>query len=227
MITLTCTAGLQRAIDLLRTRLPMEGLRPGWDKIGRSALSFRWEFPMGGVLDVTLSYEITRSNDVPRLVPRVYTSASIGSTWASAAVEFAEQVLHISRLMRSTYDDLCTYTFEPDPDDVPAPAPKPCPPALVAKAEARLAARLTKPQRKELEALARERQRTYGCSRARVQNSLHSLGLVRFCEEDGSTRNNISVAEIAASYGNLYPCCEITEKGRRVLAQPAPGRRRT
>lgn len=86
---------------------------------------------------------------------------------------------------------------------------------------------LTRRQREELECLAEAPQSTHNTTwrggkrvrgRARVQNSLQTLGLAYFCEEDGSTRD-ISLLVIMASYGNPRPQCRITDKGREVLAQ--------
>ncbi len=72
--------------------------------------------------------------------------------------------------------------------------------------------KLTAAQRQELARLSKGRQATYGASRARVQNNLVVIGLARYLNDDG----------VAFSVGDLglgRSQCEITEAGRRVLAE--------
>lgn len=61
--------------------------------------------------------------------------------------------------------------------------------------------KLTKPQREELERLARERQNTFGKGRARVQNTLKRLGLAIFLHGDADSCDE----------------CMITPAGRALL----------
>lgn len=84
--------------------------------------------------------------------------------------------------------------------------------------------KLTKPQLKMLQLCAIERQSTRRSGVARVQNSLRTLGLVRFTEEDGSSRP-LSLILVMASYGNPRPWCEITEAGKVKLSSLAPKRK--
>lgn len=93
--------------------------------------------------------------------------------------------------------------------------------------------KLTKRQQQELEALAAKPRTTAnrrydeggpgitwekrtGC--ARVQNSLSSMGLAYFCDEDGVQRP-VNLLVVIGSYGNPRPQCRITDEGRKVLTQ--------
>ena len=58
---------------------------------------------------------------------------------------------------------------------------------------------MTPAQQRELRALAREPQTTYGFARTRVQNTLVRLGLARYTDGVG------------------YVHCEITDEGRKAL----------
>jgi len=69
---------------------------------------------------------------------------------------------------------------------------------------------LTKQQLRELRLLAKGPQPTFGRWRARVQNTLHSKGLVRFLEN-----GKISAA---AGVSKFADSCEITDAGRKALA---------
>jgi hypothetical protein len=79
--------------------------------------------------------------------------------------------------------------------------------------------KLTDPQRRELERLAKESpaENSYtGRVTSRVRNSLRVLGLVRFFNQDGSEPNLVTIL-VSAGHGSPYDTCEITEAGRAAL----------
>ena len=68
--------------------------------------------------------------------------------------------------------------------------------------------KLTKPQREELQRIAKEPQNTYGSHRARVQNSLSRLRLVTYTNADGTP----------SKYRECSDRCAITDAGLAALA---------
>ena len=74
---------------------------------------------------------------------------------------------------------------------------------------------LTKPQLRELRRLDVKPQRTFGTHRARVQNNLVWAQLARFLDPDGF------VTPVCNWMGmkNITELCEITDAGRRALAE--------
>lgn len=74
--------GLMLAMNHMRdtlTPLDFLWLRPGWQNIFQSSVHMRWEFPTGGTVVVTFSFDIVLSGKGPKLTPISQLTASIGS----------------------------------------------------------------------------------------------------------------------------------------------------
>jgi hypothetical protein len=91
MNAITPTTGLDLAYHHVIQHAPAAYLRPGAERNDGNTLQFRWEFPTGGSVSLTVGFDVEQrgARSVATLVPRARVSASIGEHAADALI-FAE-----------------------------------------------------------------------------------------------------------------------------------------
>ena len=111
MADLTLNEGLALARTHMEQALPAVSRRD--DAIEGSAnLSYRWEFPAGGIVDVAIGFDVVLAgaSGTPTLVPRVRLSASIGC-YVAQGLHWARSVARIVAAAVETEAIMAMHTY--------------------------------------------------------------------------------------------------------------------
>lgn len=118
MANLTISEGLALARAHMGQRTPTIGKHPTSGEVVNHTLAYRWDFPTGGSVNVSIGYDLrARGADRPALVPQARVTASLGAE-AVQAIPFARCVEAIVLAAVETEVLMREHHYRPDEEHV-------------------------------------------------------------------------------------------------------------